>query len=240
MWELTKGPAHSIRLLWGWADVNRAACQSKYCLVDCRWRQCFGSAVMRTLCRAVFKGVVCCGALHGSTMISSQMNASQKRRRSASEDSPSMSICRRRAPAAPTNQPPGVPVLTKGGRQVSSFQRRERHNSRIRILVAWLYRYSSKWLRGTLRATVSWNPHRRRTANMPLVFHSTGADGYDMDYTDSKSIRPRSWVRTGLVNCLRAPVLWFCFLMAHASLLSGSVWSSVAFLSSLWKQNFWE
>lgn len=39
---------------------------------------------------------------------------------------------------------------------------------------------------------------------MPLVFHSTGADGYDMDYTDSKSIRPRSWVCTGLVNCLCA------------------------------------
>ena len=50
-----KGPARSIRLLWGWADVNRAVCQSKYCLVDCRWKQCSGSAAMRTLCRAAFK-----------------------------------------------------------------------------------------------------------------------------------------------------------------------------------------
>lgn len=81
----------------------------------------------------------------------------------------------------------------------------ERHNSRIRIHAAWLYRYSSKWLHGTLQATVTRNHHRRGTANMPVVFHSTGADGYDMDYTDSKSIRPRSWVCTGLVNCLWDP-----------------------------------
>lgn len=137
------------------------------------------------------------------------------------------------------HRPWRVPVLTEGEDKYRAFSG-ERHNSGIRIRVAWLYRYSSKWLRGTLQATVSRNPHRRRTANMPLVFHSTGADGYDMDYTDSKSIRPRSWVRTGLVNCLRAPILWFCFLMAHASLLFGSIWSSVAFSSAAWKQNFWE
>lgn len=62
--------------------------------------------------------------------------------------------------------------------------------------------------------TVSRNPHRRHTAYMPLVFHSTGADGYDMDYTDSKSIRPRSWVCTGLVNCLcpvPSPTHTHCF-----------------------------
>lgn len=33
---------------------------------------------------------------------------------------------------------------------------------------------------------------------MPLVLYSNGADGYDMDYTDSKSIRPRSQVCTRL------------------------------------------
>lgn len=33
---------------------------------------------------------------------------------------------------------------------------------------------------------------------MPLVLHSNRADGYDMDYTDRKSIRPRSQVCTRL------------------------------------------
>lgn len=33
---------------------------------------------------------------------------------------------------------------------------------------------------------------------MPLVLLSNGADGYDMDYTDSKSIRTRSQVCTRL------------------------------------------
>lgn len=231
-----KGPARSIRLLWGWADVNRAVCQSKYCLVDCRWKQCSGSAAMRTLCHAAFKRRVCCGALLSAAMISSQMNASPK-----DGDQPPKTFPPRRSAggALLRHRPWRVPVLTEGEDKYRAFSG-ERHNSGIRIRVAWLYRYSSKWLRGTLQATVSRNPHRRRTANMPLVFHSTGADGYDMDYTDSKSIRPRSWVRTGLVNCLRAPILWFCFLMAHASLLFGSIWSSVAFSSAAWKQNFWE
>lgn len=40
-------------------------------------------------------------------------------------------------------------------------------------------------------------------AKVPLVFGSTTADGYDIDYSDSKSIRPRfRGVCTGLVNCL--------------------------------------
>lgn len=96
----------------------------------------------------------------------------------------------------------------------------------------WLYRYSSKWLDGTLQATVSWNCHRRQTANMPLVFHSPGADGYDMDYTDSKSIRPRSWVCTGLVNCLWDPIYdsVLCLLLP----LCYSAQSKDVFFSFLW------
>lgn len=92
-----------------------------------------------------------------------------------------------------------VPVLVKKERALSS-QRRGTIGGLGFMERA--YRYS-KWLHGTLQVTVSWNPHRR--ANMPLVLHSTGTDGYDMDYTDSKSIRPRSWVCNGLVNCLWKP-----------------------------------
>lgn len=139
------------------------------------------------------------------------------------------SMCKQITPAAPTGE-----CCSVNPGKTSIELSAGRHNSRIRIHVAWLYRYSSKWLHGALQATVSWNPHRRHTANMPLVFHSTEADGYDMDYTDSKSIRLRSWVCTGLVNCLWAPFSWFCFLIAHASLLFSSVWSCIAFSSVAW------
>lgn len=98
-----------------------------------------------------------------------------------------------------------------------------RHNSRIWIHAAWLSRYSSKWLRRGLRAPVSWNPQRGRTANMLVLFHSIRADGYDMDYTDSKSIRPRSWVYTGLVNCPKIDAFFFSLWGWGGSFRSGIV-----------------
>lgn len=107
-----------------------------------------------------------------------------------------MSICRQCPPAVPT-----VEGSCVSHEKTSTELSAKRHNRRIRF-VERAYRYS-KWLHGTLQVTVSWNPHRR--ANMPLVLHGTGTDGYDMDYTDSKSIRPRSWVCNGLVNCLWKP-----------------------------------
>lgn len=135
----------------------------------------------------------------------------------------SMSLCRQHTPVESS-------CVNRG--ETSIELSAERHNSRIRIHVAWLYRYSSKWLHGALQATVSWNPHWRHTANMPLVFHSTGADGYDMDYTDSKSIRPRSWVCTGLVNCLWAP--FYDFVLWLLTLLCSSAQFDAALHSPLW------
>lgn len=87
------------------------------------------------------------------------------------------------------------PVLATG-RQTASSQRRDTIEG-LRFMKR-AYRYSSIPLYGTLQATVSWNPHRRYAANVPLVLHGNGADGYDMDYTDSKSIRARSQVCTRL------------------------------------------
>lgn len=159
-----------------------------------------------------------------------------KRWRSASKD---FTPCQSAGSTLLRRQMWRVPVLNRGKTSIELSA--ERHNSRIRIHVARLYRYSFKWLHGTLQATVSWNPHRRHTANMPLVFHSTGADGYDMDYTDSKSIRPRSWVCTGLVNCFWASFYDFVFLIAHASLLFSSIWSCACILFfGVWvsKDNF--
>lgn len=152
-----------------------------------------------------FSKEACFSTLFRAMIIPSQINVLQKMKIGL-QRLHSMSICRQHTPAAPT-----VESSCVNGGETSIELSAERHNSRIRIHVAWLYRYSSKWLRGTLQATVSWNPHRRRTANMLLVFHSTEADGYDMDYTDSKSIRPRSWVCTRLVNCLWAPAFDFVF-----------------------------
>lgn len=102
--------------------------------------------------------------------------------------------------AVPTPPPPAVstvqrPVLATG-RQTASSQRRDTIEG-LRFMKR-VYRYSSIPLYGTLQATVSWNPHRRHAANVPLVLLSNGADGYDMDYTDSKSIRTRSQVCTRL------------------------------------------
>lgn len=97
-------------------------------------------------------------------------------------------------------RPPAVstverPVLATG-RQTASSQRRDTIEG-LRFMNR-AHRYSSIWVYGTLQATVSWNPHRRHAANVPLVLYSSGADGYDMDYTGSKSIRPRSQVCTRL------------------------------------------
>lgn len=105
----------------------------------------------------------------------------------------SMSICRRCPP--PTVSTVERPVLATG-RQTVSSQRKDTIEG-LRFM-EHEYRYFSVWLYGTHQATVSWYPHRRHAANVPLVPYSNGADGFDMDYTDSKSIRPRSQVCTRL------------------------------------------
>jgi len=87
--------------------------------------------------------------------------------------------------------PRRVPRVHRKGRRVLSVQQTDTRTElgfRQRGFTGTLPNDSAE----PFRLLSAESPRWRRTANVPLVLRSTGADGYDMDYADSKSIRPRS------------------------------------------------